>query len=93
MAKDKVEFVMPSSVEDQKKMMALVTEGVKYMQEIDVQKDDIKTVQEDLKTLFAMPAAESNKMITHFYDKAKLPLQVEGIQVVIANAEIIGKYA
>jgi hypothetical protein len=92
MAKEKAEFIMPSGIEDQKKMMALIKEAVKYKQEIDVQKEDIKTVQEDLNDLFGMPSAVSNKYINHFYDQAKLPEQVKDIEDIIANSEIIAKY-
>ena len=92
MTKDKPEFTMPVGIEEQKRIMALVKEGVRCMNEIDVQKSDIKMVQEDLKDQFGMPSADATKYIKHFYDRQKLTDLVKDIEGIIANSEIIEKY-
>lgn len=92
MAKEKVEFVMPSSDADRKKIMALINEAVRCKQEVDVQNEDIKTVKEDLKELFSMDGATAGKYINVFYDRAKVEEQVTSLESVLDNADLISKF-
>lgn len=86
------EFTMPPSAEEQKKLMAFIKEAIRCMNEIEVQKSDIKMVQSDLKDQFGMDGATSKSMINFFYDQQKIMDQVAGLTKVISDSELIAKY-
>ena len=85
-------FEMPESAEDQKKVMAFIKEAIKCMNEIEVQKSDIKMVQSDLKDQFGMDGPTSKAMIDYFYDQDKIKDKISDLNDVVGNAELIEKY-
>jgi hypothetical protein len=92
MTQEANKFVMPSGVEDLKKLTALVMEAVRCKQEIDVQNGDIKIVKEDLKEHFDMSGGDATKFINRFYDELKFKDQIVALEEIDANAEILSKY-
>jgi hypothetical protein len=92
MAQEAKKFVFPSSIEDQKKLTALIMEAVKAKQEIDVQNGEIKIIKEDLKDLFEMDSTTAGKYINRFYDEIKFQDQIAQLEEVNANADILRKH-
>lgn len=86
------EFIMPSAVADQKKIAALLSEAVRCMTEIDVQKEDIKAVKDDLKEKFGMDGGTSGKLIKAFYDKQKVQDDLDQMGELLNIAETLIQY-
>lgn len=56
------EVTIPSSTEDRKKMKIMLQEMVNSLQKIDLEKETIKELATEIKTLFNIPTKVSNKM-------------------------------